>query len=658
MDVTTLINKINALAAITGNKEISPPTLANIFKEISNIIAECSAQADLTSLSTSLSSLQKSVSNKVEKDGNKVLSDKNFSDTHKSLLELLDTLKVPTIAFSISKPIKITSELSADGAWTNVKNGIYRVNGNGTGLLIVSTDPTASLQSSALYIGYGDGAGDTLTPGATFKILRYTHATGWTNSINISISDVNTYLTELSWQKFNIDNVSEALLLLLSKCDKETSDRLEGDTGLLNLVERLRSDMNSLLSGDVTSAIDNLNEVISFLEGVTDDQKLSGLLTSIQGNLNNKVTQIPGKGLSTNDFTNDLKTLLSTLDTLKVSTISFSQAKPIVITREVSNDFTAIFNGIYRTSDNNNSKGILIASEDPDKAAVTTSAIYIGYGNVNGFTLSPGTEYGMWICDKITGWVNLSDKFLNIHAEDIPMNNGNSIEDEITKIKRDTAGIVINPYTDADIYNIASIDFANAIVEFERDIPYNAGALMGLYVRIGNLLTSTSFPSGFDCVAFRLYERLSARRWKVTSGLHSAEYTPPILNPENADVTKLCCVALANEKSIVLPNGFRNCPLRIDIITQGTRYTTWAIGGGSGDTVSPAVYDGAIQFTTIYKPNDICVAHFVCRRTQNMRPGQFAADFNGFKPYLAIGELTNIYVNWMSPDTTVIIKKI
>lgn len=50
-------------------------------------------------------------------------------------------------------------------------------------------------------------------------------------------------------------------------------------------VDSLISSFNTLLDGDVSTAIDNYNEIIAFLEGIKDDDKLTNLLANLNRNI-------------------------------------------------------------------------------------------------------------------------------------------------------------------------------------------------------------------------------------------------------------------------------------------------------------------------------------------------------------------------------------
>lgn len=61
----------------------------------------------------------------------------------------------------------------------------------------------------------------------------------------------------------------------------ETGQRETEDERLESLISSLQTAVNTLLNGDASKAIDNFNEVLAFLEGLQDDEKLASKLTAI-----------------------------------------------------------------------------------------------------------------------------------------------------------------------------------------------------------------------------------------------------------------------------------------------------------------------------------------------------------------------------------------
>lgn len=87
------------------------------------------------------------------------------------------------------------------------------------------------------------------------------------------------------------------------------------DVGARQLISDLQTAIDALTGGDTTTAIKTFQEVIDFLDGVTDDQTLVGKLNELRTLINAKVDKVTGKGLSTEDYTTDEKTKLGALPT-------------------------------------------------------------------------------------------------------------------------------------------------------------------------------------------------------------------------------------------------------------------------------------------------------------------------------------------------------
>lgn len=81
--------------------------------------------------------------------------------------------------------------------------------------------------------------------------------------------------------------------------------KLEGlsnydDTELSEAIETLRGDFDEIVSGDTTTAIKTFNEVIAFLDGLTDTQDLESIIASIEQQIAGKqVELISGTNIKT-----------------------------------------------------------------------------------------------------------------------------------------------------------------------------------------------------------------------------------------------------------------------------------------------------------------------------------------------------------------------
>lgn len=90
------------------------------------------------------------------------------------------------------------------------------------------------------------------------------------------------------------------------------------ETRISRTQESIDNRINALVGNNATTAIDNFNEIISFFEGVMDSETLVAKIAEINASiaaeqsrvndaLANKVDKVSGKGLSTNDYTNEEK---------------------------------------------------------------------------------------------------------------------------------------------------------------------------------------------------------------------------------------------------------------------------------------------------------------------------------------------------------------
>lgn len=78
------------------------------------------------------------------------------------------------------------------------------------------------------------------------------------------------------------------------------------DTALSNALSTLRSDFDELVSGDTTTAIKTFNEVIAFLDGLTDTQDLESIIASIEQQIAGKMDNVTLATVATSGSYNDL----------------------------------------------------------------------------------------------------------------------------------------------------------------------------------------------------------------------------------------------------------------------------------------------------------------------------------------------------------------
>lgn len=86
------------------------------------------------------------------------------------------------------------------------------------------------------------------------------------------------------------------------------------DTSIQETVSKLRTDLDTLVSGDTTTAIKTFNEVIVFLEGISDTEDLASIIASIEQQIADKYTK-PSTGIPKTDLATDVQTSLVKADT-------------------------------------------------------------------------------------------------------------------------------------------------------------------------------------------------------------------------------------------------------------------------------------------------------------------------------------------------------
>ena len=71
--------------------------------------------------------------------------------------------------------------------------------------------------------------------------------------------------------------------------DKLNSLSNYNDTAINNAINALQQSLNTLLNGNPNDAINSFNEIIAFLDGVKDNQDLSGIIASIEQQIAGKL---------------------------------------------------------------------------------------------------------------------------------------------------------------------------------------------------------------------------------------------------------------------------------------------------------------------------------------------------------------------------------
>lgn len=105
---------------------------------------------------------------------------------------------------------------------------------------------------------------------------EYVTETELNNKGYATTSALNDKVDKVSGKQLSTEDFTSAL-----------KAKLEGlsnydDTTLTNAISSLETRLNTLVSGDTSTAIESFNEIIAFLDGVTDSQSLDSIIASIE----------------------------------------------------------------------------------------------------------------------------------------------------------------------------------------------------------------------------------------------------------------------------------------------------------------------------------------------------------------------------------------
>lgn len=97
-----------------------------------------------------------------------------------------------------------------------------------------------------------------------------------------TLSDLSHKVDKVTGKQLSTEDFTTALkqkLVNLSNYD---------DTELSNSLQQLQNNLDGLMNGNTTTAINSFNEIIAFLNGIEDTQSLQGIIASIQKQINRK----------------------------------------------------------------------------------------------------------------------------------------------------------------------------------------------------------------------------------------------------------------------------------------------------------------------------------------------------------------------------------
>lgn len=129
---------------------------------------------------------------------------------------------------------------------------------------------------------------------------EYVTETELSNKGYATISALNNKVDAINGKQLSTEDFTTAL-----------KNKLEGlsnfdDTELSNAISTLRGDFDKIVSGDTTTAIKTFNEVIAFLDGLTDTQDLESIIANIEQQIAGKMDKVTLAKVATSGSYNDL----------------------------------------------------------------------------------------------------------------------------------------------------------------------------------------------------------------------------------------------------------------------------------------------------------------------------------------------------------------
>lgn len=170
---------------------------------------------------------------------------------------------------------------------------------------VVSSLPTSGISLSTIYLvpgSYAEG-GNLYT--------EYIYANGRWEVLGKQNFDLSNYVTmsylnqllDIYYTKSAVDALLNGYVQKVVNMGLSTNDftdilktKLEGlsnydDTEVRGLISSIQSQLDTLVSGDATSAIESFNEIVAFLANVDDEQTLSGIVAALNSSIAEKANE-------------------------------------------------------------------------------------------------------------------------------------------------------------------------------------------------------------------------------------------------------------------------------------------------------------------------------------------------------------------------------
>lgn len=165
-------------------------------------------------------------------------------------------------------------------------------------------------------------------------------------------ADLIEQLLNKSGEDSRVTKILQDLNTLQAAINAEATNRANGDTAIKDIItttngvlDNLKTAVDKMKSGGHTSAIDSLDEIIRFLEGITDDKRLKKMLD----NIGDRITTLESKkGSSGNIYNATVKHKKSYLDFMEAvgDVPKDERAAGLIVMASITNEWHArYFNG-------------------------------------------------------------------------------------------------------------------------------------------------------------------------------------------------------------------------------------------------------------------------------------------------------------------------
>ena len=131
-----------------------------------------------------------------------------------------------------------------------------------------------------------------------------------------NISSWNNKVDKVDGKQLSTEDFTTVLMNKLSGLNNYD------DTAINQAVQSLQTQLDTLVSGNASTAIDSFNEIIAFLNGITDSQSLDSIIASIEQQIAGKMDKVTLAAVATSGNYNDLSNKPTIPSAVTESTVS------------------------------------------------------------------------------------------------------------------------------------------------------------------------------------------------------------------------------------------------------------------------------------------------------------------------------------------------